>query len=70
MHASAERDRAVDNAPRNNDIRPRIERRGYRRTDVTSPFPENEPRFGLPKVKGLTFIELVKSLHTPPAFDQ
>jgi GNAT superfamily N-acetyltransferase len=38
------------------------ERRGYRRTEIVSAFPENDPRFGLPKVKGLTFIELVKDL--------
>jgi GNAT superfamily N-acetyltransferase len=38
------------------------ERRGYARTGATSPFPENDPRFGLPKVRGLTFVELDKEL--------
>ena len=38
------------------------ERRGYARTGVTEPFPMNDPRFGLPKVPGLTFVELAKAL--------
>ncbi|NNN06921.1 MAG: GNAT family N-acetyltransferase [Elusimicrobia bacterium] len=38
------------------------ERRGYRRTGRTEPFPEDDPRFGLPKVRGLTFAELEKPL--------
>ena len=38
------------------------ERRGYRRTGRTEPFPEGDPRFGLPKVKGLAFVELDKAL--------
>jgi GNAT superfamily N-acetyltransferase len=38
------------------------ERRGYARTGVTEPFPEDDPRFGLPKVRGLLFVELVKPL--------
>lgn len=38
------------------------ERRGYRKTGVTEPFPEDDPRFGLPKVRGLTFAELAKPL--------
>lgn len=38
------------------------ERRGYAKTGVTEPFPENDPRFGLPKVRGLMFAELAKSL--------
>jgi GNAT superfamily N-acetyltransferase len=38
------------------------ERRGYVRTGVTEPFPEGDPRFGLPKVRGLTFVELAKPL--------
>lgn len=38
------------------------ERRGWRRTGATEPFPENDPRFGLPKVAGLRFAELVKPL--------
>lgn len=38
------------------------ERRGYRRTGKTEPFPEDDPRFGLPKVRGLRFAELVKPL--------
>jgi len=31
------------------------ERRGYRRTGETLPFPVNEPKFGLPKIEGLMF---------------
>ncbi|HEX4046469.1 MAG TPA: GNAT family N-acetyltransferase [Elusimicrobiota bacterium] len=38
------------------------ERRGYAKTGVTEPFPEDDPRFGLPKVRGLTFVELAKPL--------
>jgi GNAT superfamily N-acetyltransferase len=38
------------------------ERRGYARTGATEPFPENDPRFGLPKVRGLMFAELAKPL--------
>ena len=38
------------------------ERRGYAKTGATEPFPENDPRFGLPKVRGLTFVELAKPL--------
>lgn len=36
------------------------ERRGYQRTGVTAPFPEHDPRFGLPKTKGLIFEEFIK----------
>ena len=38
------------------------ERRGYAKTGVTEPFPENDPRFCLPKVRGLVFAELSKPL--------
>jgi GNAT superfamily N-acetyltransferase len=38
------------------------ERRGYAKTGATEPFPEDDPRFGLPKVRGLTFVELAKAL--------
>jgi GNAT superfamily N-acetyltransferase len=38
------------------------ERRGYAKTGKSEPFPEDDPRFGLPKVRGLTFVELVKPL--------
>ncbi len=38
------------------------ERRGYARTGRTEPFPEHDPRFGLPKVRGLVFVELAKPL--------
>jgi GNAT superfamily N-acetyltransferase len=38
------------------------ERRGYARTGATAPFPEHDPRFGLPKVRGLSFVELAKPL--------
>lgn len=38
------------------------ERRGFRLTGKTEPFPEHDPRFGIPKVRGLRFLELVKEL--------
>lgn len=38
------------------------ERRGYRRTGETRPFPASDPRFGLPKVAGLQFGVLEKPL--------
>jgi len=38
------------------------ERRGYARTGATEPFPEHDPRFGVPKVKGLEFVEFAKAL--------
>jgi GNAT superfamily N-acetyltransferase len=38
------------------------ERRGYAKTGRTEPFPEDDPRFGLPKVRGLVFAELAKPL--------
>jgi GNAT superfamily N-acetyltransferase len=38
------------------------ERRGYAKTGATEPFPEGDPRFGLPKVRGLLFVELAKTL--------
>ncbi len=38
------------------------ERRGYARTGKLEPFPEDDPRFGLPKVRGLRFAELAKPL--------
>jgi GNAT superfamily N-acetyltransferase len=48
------------------DRRPELiayyERRGYARTGRTEPFPEHDPRFGLPKVRGLVFAELAKPL--------
>lgn len=37
------------------------ERRGYRSTGKTEPFPEHDPRFGLPKTK-LVFLEFAKKL--------
>jgi GNAT superfamily N-acetyltransferase len=38
------------------------ERRGYRRTGETRPFPASDPKFGLPKVEGLVFEILEKPL--------
>ncbi len=46
------------------------ERRGYRRTGRAEPFPEDDPRFGLPKVRGLRFAELEKPLSAAPAADR
>lgn len=37
------------------------ERRGFRPTGKTEPFPEHDPRFGLPKAK-LVFLEYSKKL--------
>jgi GNAT superfamily N-acetyltransferase len=42
------------------------QRRGYRRTGETRPFPADDPRFGLPRVAGLQFEVLEKSLLLPP----
>lgn len=36
------------------------ERRGYRRTGETRPFPFDDPRFGLPRRRDLNFIVLAK----------
>jgi N-acetylglutamate synthase-like GNAT family acetyltransferase len=38
------------------------ERRGYRATGETKPFPAHDPGFGLPKVNDLAFIVLAKPL--------
>ncbi|GAA4906535.1 MULTISPECIES: GNAT family N-acetyltransferase [Nocardiopsidaceae] len=38
------------------------ERRGYRRTGATAPFPYGDERFGLPKRDDLVFEELAKPL--------
>lgn len=38
------------------------ERRGFRRTGVTSPFPYGNERFGIPRVEGLYFVEFSKRL--------
>jgi GNAT superfamily N-acetyltransferase len=38
------------------------ERRGYRRTGETRPFPAADPKFGLPRVEGLMFEVLEKEL--------
>lgn len=40
------------------------ERRGYRRSGETRPFPATDPRFGLPKVEGLMFEVLEKFLQS------
>lgn len=38
------------------------ERRGYRRTGETEPFPYGDPRFGLPKRDDLVFAVMTKTL--------
>jgi GNAT superfamily N-acetyltransferase len=38
------------------------ERRGYRRTGKTSPFPYGNARFGIPRRDDLAFVELAKEL--------
>jgi ribosomal protein S18 acetylase RimI-like enzyme len=45
-----------------NELIAYYERRGYMRTGETKPFPASDPRFGLPKVDGLMFEVLEKSL--------
>lgn len=42
------------------------ERRGYRRTGETKPFPYGDERFGIPKRPDLRFEWLVKSLGSTP----
>ncbi|HEU4580383.1 MAG TPA: GNAT family N-acetyltransferase [Polyangiaceae bacterium] len=44
------------------DLLPWYERRGYRRTGATEPFPYGNPRFGLPRRPDLRFLVLAKSL--------
>jgi len=46
-----------------NELIAYYERRGYRRTGETLPFPASDPRFGLPKVEGLMFEVLEKLLN-------
>ena len=41
------------------------ERRGYRRTGETSPFPYGNARFGIPKRDDLAFVELARDLIAP-----
>lgn len=38
------------------------ERRGYRNTQLRSAFPANDPKFGIPIVENLEFIEMKKTL--------
>lgn len=38
------------------------QRRGFRDTGERAPFPEHDPRFGLPRQRGLRFATLVKDL--------
>lgn len=38
------------------------ERRGYRQTGETRPFPHQDPRFGLPRTPDLVFVVLEKPL--------
>ena len=38
------------------------ERRGYRLTGETRPFPLDDPRFGLPRTRDLAFVVLEKTL--------
>ena len=42
------------------------QRRGYRRTGKIRPFPASDPKFGQPKVGGLMFEVLEKSLPVSP----
>jgi N-acetylglutamate synthase-like GNAT family acetyltransferase len=38
------------------------QRRGFTASGKTEPFPEDDPRFGLPKTKGMVFQEFIKVL--------
>lgn len=38
------------------------ERRGYVLTGAFEPFPEDDPRFGIPKVKGMRLEEMIKKI--------
>lgn len=40
------------------------ERRGFKATGKWEPFPEDDPRYGLPLVKGLRLLEFEKDLQT------
>jgi len=44
------------------DLLPWYERRGYRRTGASEPFPYGNPRFGLPRRPDLRFLVLAKAL--------
>jgi ribosomal protein S18 acetylase RimI-like enzyme len=44
------------------ELLPWYERRGYRRTGATEPFPYGNPRFGLPRYPDLRFLVLAKEL--------
>ncbi|MCY7312087.1 MAG: GNAT family N-acetyltransferase [Pseudoxanthomonas sp.] len=46
------------------------ERRGYRRTGITRPFPYGDERYGIPRRDDLRFEVLEKSFHTPPFLKQ
>lgn len=41
------------------------ERRGYARTGQLSPFPYDDPRFGVPRRPDLAFLLLIKALSAP-----
>jgi GNAT superfamily N-acetyltransferase len=41
------------------------ERRGYRRTGESDPFPYDQPRFGVPQRAGLEFVVLERDLTAP-----
>ena len=46
------------------------ERRGYRRTGITKPFPYGDERFGIPKRDDLRFEVLEKLIQSPPLLEQ
>jgi len=47
------------------DLIPWYERRGYRLTGETRPFPFDDERFGIPKRRDLEFVVLAKPLTSP-----
>ena len=53
---------AMDVIPLRRELIEFYERKGYLKTGEEKPFPEHDPRFGLPKVNGLKLIELKKGL--------
>ena len=48
--------------PTRNELIAFYERRGYKATGKFEPFPENDPKFGLPKVTGLILKEFEKKI--------
>lgn len=48
--------------PQRKELIAYYERRGFKATGQSEPFPVNDPRYGLPKVTGLVLMEYIKKL--------